>query len=160
MVSPTRWTWIWLSSRSWWWTGRPGVLQSMGSQSQTHLSDWTELMCIRKPKNSHFVLIFLLIALQLLTNWMRVPFEDHKTSQTFSLLLRHSTCLGFFFFFFLSQPKSTFCVELPNNETEWPSAHGLCGIQPTLCINEFLPKCILSHTSVMNSLWHLGKLSC
>ena len=29
--------------QEWWWTGRPGVLQSMGSQSQTWLSDWTEL---------------------------------------------------------------------------------------------------------------------
>ena len=30
--SPTQWTWVWASSRSWWWTGKPGVLQSMGSQ--------------------------------------------------------------------------------------------------------------------------------
>ena len=29
--------------RDWWWTGKPGVLQSMGSQSRTRLSDWTEL---------------------------------------------------------------------------------------------------------------------
>ena len=32
MASPTRWTWIWVDSRSWWWTERPGVLQFMGSQ--------------------------------------------------------------------------------------------------------------------------------
>ena len=32
MASPTPWTWVWASSESWWWTGRPGVLQSMGSQ--------------------------------------------------------------------------------------------------------------------------------
>ena len=43
MASPTQWTWVWVVSRSWWWTGRPGVLQSMGSQSQTGLSDWAEL---------------------------------------------------------------------------------------------------------------------
>ena len=30
MASPTQWTWVWLDSRSWWWTGRPGMLQSMG----------------------------------------------------------------------------------------------------------------------------------
>ena len=42
MASPTRWTWVWASSRSWWWTGKPGVLQSMGSQSRTRLSNWTE----------------------------------------------------------------------------------------------------------------------
>ena len=43
MASPTWWTWVWASSRSWWWTGKPGALQSMGSQSRTQLSDWTEL---------------------------------------------------------------------------------------------------------------------
>ena len=44
MASPTRWTWVWVNSRSWWWTGRPGVLQFMGSQgSRTQLSNWTEL---------------------------------------------------------------------------------------------------------------------
>ena len=30
MASPTLWTWVLVSSGSWWWTGRPGVLQSMG----------------------------------------------------------------------------------------------------------------------------------
>ena len=43
MVSPTLWTWVWVSSWIWWWTGKPGVLQSMGSQSRTWLSNWTEL---------------------------------------------------------------------------------------------------------------------
>ena len=43
MASPTRWTWVWASSRSWWWTGRPGMLQSMGLQRVGH--DWeTELI--------------------------------------------------------------------------------------------------------------------
>ena len=32
MASPTQWTWVWVNSGSWWWTGRPGVLQSRGSQ--------------------------------------------------------------------------------------------------------------------------------
>ena len=42
MASPTQWTWVWVNSRSWWWTGRPGVLKSMGSQRVGH--DWaTEL---------------------------------------------------------------------------------------------------------------------
>ena len=43
MASPTQWTWVWVNSRSWWRTGRPGVLQSMELQSRTWLSDWTEL---------------------------------------------------------------------------------------------------------------------
>ena len=32
MASLTRWTWFWVNSRSWWWTGRPGILRFMGSQ--------------------------------------------------------------------------------------------------------------------------------
>ena len=38
MASLTWWTWVWASSGSWWWTGMPGVLQSMGSQRVEH--DW------------------------------------------------------------------------------------------------------------------------
>ena len=42
MVSPTRWTWVWASSGSWWWTGKPGMLQWTGLQRFGH--DWvTEL---------------------------------------------------------------------------------------------------------------------
>ena len=45
MTSLTRWTWVWVNSRSWWWTGRPGVLWFMGSQRVGH--DWvTELSWI------------------------------------------------------------------------------------------------------------------
>ena len=43
MASPTRWAWVWVNSGSWWWTGRPGVLWFVESQSRTRLSDWTEL---------------------------------------------------------------------------------------------------------------------
>ena len=38
MASLTRCTWVWVDSRSWWWTGRPGILQFMGSQRVRH--DW------------------------------------------------------------------------------------------------------------------------
>ena len=38
MASPTPWTWVWVNSRSWWWTGRPGVLRFMGSWRVGH--DW------------------------------------------------------------------------------------------------------------------------
>ena len=42
MASPTQWTWVWVSSGRWWWTGKPGVLQSMGLQRFGH--NWaTEL---------------------------------------------------------------------------------------------------------------------
>ena len=38
VASPTQWTWIWVDSGSWWWTGRPGMLRFVGSQRVRH--DW------------------------------------------------------------------------------------------------------------------------
>ena len=46
LASLTQWTWIWVYSRSWWWTGRPGVLLFMGLHSWTWLNDWTELKLV------------------------------------------------------------------------------------------------------------------
>ena len=46
-ITPTWWAWVWVNSRSWWWTGRPGVLWFMGSQRVGHdwatEMNWTEL---------------------------------------------------------------------------------------------------------------------
>ena len=56
MASPTQWTWVWVNSRSWRWTGRPGVQQSMRSQRVWH--DWvTELNCTSYCylKESHLI---------------------------------------------------------------------------------------------------------
>ena len=36
MASQTVWTWVWASSRRWWWTGKPGMLQSLGLQRVGH----------------------------------------------------------------------------------------------------------------------------
>ena len=47
MVSPTRWTWVWVSSGSQWWTGKPGVLQSMGSQRDRDY-------CVTVPRASDY----------------------------------------------------------------------------------------------------------
>ena len=51
MASPTQWTWVWVNFRSWWWTGRPGVLHFMGSQRVEHNWEtelnWTEHMLIK-----------------------------------------------------------------------------------------------------------------
>ena len=47
MASPTQWTWVWVNSGSWWWTGKPGVLQSMQLQRVRHNwateMNWTDL---------------------------------------------------------------------------------------------------------------------
>ena len=46
MASPTQWTWVWVNSGSWWWTGRPGVLHIVHGiiKSWTQLSDGFELI--------------------------------------------------------------------------------------------------------------------
>ena len=50
MASLTQWTWVWVNSRSWCWTGRPGVLQSVGMQRVRH--DWaTELIWTELNQN-------------------------------------------------------------------------------------------------------------
>ena len=70
MASATRWTWVWVNSGSWWWTGRLGMLQSMGSQRVGHdwvtEQNWTEPMALYwavlwipflKPRCGYYVLI-------------------------------------------------------------------------------------------------------
>ena len=53
-ASPTQWTWVQASSGSWWWTGKPGMLQSMGSQRVRHNwvteLNWTELVSLKVHK--------------------------------------------------------------------------------------------------------------
>ena len=68
MASPTRWTWVWVNSRSWWWTGRPGMLRFMGSQRVGHdwatELNWTESILVREVLNS--LAKFLLFSSELL----------------------------------------------------------------------------------------------
>ena len=55
MASLTQWTWVWVSSGSWWWTGKPGTLQSMGSQRVWHdwatELNWNKLCCTTKVRH-------------------------------------------------------------------------------------------------------------
>ena len=62
MASPTQWTWVWVNFGSWWWTGRPGVLQSMVSQRAVRVRhDWaTEL----NSCNSHFKIMGLELTIE------------------------------------------------------------------------------------------------
>ena len=82
MASPTQWTWVWASSGSWWWTGRPGMLQSMGSQRVGH--DWaTELnwWWLLKDRLGEFqgeMEIFLILIMVLIT-WTNTHVKIHGT---------------------------------------------------------------------------------
>ena len=67
--SPTQWTWVWVNSRSWWWTGRSGVLQSLGSQRVGH--DWaTELNWLMWTELPLQDAAFL---------WLVIVFDKHST---------------------------------------------------------------------------------
>ena len=95
MASPTQWTWLWVDSGSWWWTGRPGVLWFMGSQRVGH--DWvTELniyiyiyiythtpICFvfQKTLTNKIYLSFLLVRHTLKEHSMGIFFSFHNWSR-------------------------------------------------------------------------------
>ena len=58
MASLTRWTWVWVNSGRWWWTGTPGVLQFMGSQRVGH--DWTTELNTFYDRTNFFSQVLLL----------------------------------------------------------------------------------------------------
>ena len=57
MASQNQWTWVWVNSRSWWWTGRPGVLRFMGLQRVGH--NWVTELNWTDFYRSTKILIFL-----------------------------------------------------------------------------------------------------
>ena len=82
MASPTWWAWVWVNSRSWWWTGGPGMLWFMGLQRLGHdwatelteltlhdiqyglewcLCDYKYLNCFRSIIISHYISMYLII---------------------------------------------------------------------------------------------------
>ena len=86
LASPTYWTWVWINSRSWWWTGWPGILQSMGSQKVGH--DWvTELnwtdWLFEYLLSSNLLSIFFSIRLSAFWQWFVMVFKIFYTG-TFS----------------------------------------------------------------------------
>ena len=70
MVSLTQWTWVWANFRCWWWTKKPGMLQSMGSQRVGHNwaaeMNWFCLMTWGRDSISGLILIIY-------PNWHHQP---------------------------------------------------------------------------------------
>ena len=70
MASPMLWTWVWVSSRSWWWTGKAGMLQSMGFQRVGR--DWVT------EQNKYYVPWIILSPLALWNSVILVKRLYHK----------------------------------------------------------------------------------
>ena len=80
MASLTQWTWVWVSSGSQWWTGKSGVLQSMGSQRVgqdwvTELNWWSRIISPSYNSDSYLQSLFFLFAIQ--SNIHRVQGLEH-----------------------------------------------------------------------------------
>ena len=84
MASLTRWTWVWVNSGSWWWTGRPGMLRFIGSQRVGHdWLNWTELRplqhnywaCALELRSCNY-LAHVLQLLKALHPWAQAPQQD------------------------------------------------------------------------------------
>ena len=89
MASLTRWTWIWASSGSWWWTGKPGVLQSMVLQRVRY--DWvTEL---NWTEHSIQCLLFLHVTV-ILTSWFSLSYGKWNSHSFFPYSTSHSFALS------------------------------------------------------------------
>ena len=125
MASLTQWTWVWVNSRSWWWTGRPCMLQSMGLQRVRH--DWvTELTDLYR------VCLFLLNTVT--HTWAQSPavsitfslpesrdrpWVSHISKRVITIMLLGKFKFFFFFFLLLKHLKLGSCVFLKIYEHSW-----------------------------------------
>ena len=116
MASPTRRTWVWASSRSWWRTGRPGVLQSMGWSKQSDTTEW--LNCT-----------------ELILSW-RVPTEVHVLEQTEVSSEFEFWSLPGEFAFWIPLPPRTVCSSPALLQVGLLGPPGLCSLlQVSLWLN-------------------------
>ena len=87
MASSTRWTWIWVDSGSWWWKGKPGVLQSMWSQRARH--DWvTELNWTDGPWHDFDLASHITYTNQTLVHYVEGA-AGRKTAESFNYDFRN-----------------------------------------------------------------------
>ena len=101
MASLTRWTWVWVNSRRWWWTGRPGVLRFIWSQRVGHdwatELNWTDIYFI----NNSLLMTLISFSFQVMST-LKYLYIQSKKLRTISvilylevLLLKSRICLDF-----------------------------------------------------------------
>ena len=117
MASPTRRAWVWASSGSWWWKGRPGVLQSVGLQNQMQLGDWTTTNVLRtyssvSSVSRHsfygcYTLLWLYCQLRLRRDQRKWENSNHPQKTVFIALAGY---MGDFLFVFLKCSCNFCCL--------------------------------------------------
>ena len=116
MASLTQWTWVWTSSRSWWWTEKSGMLQSMGSQGVRH--DWvTELNWNTQVKERWSISFFNVWNVTLFMTFISFIMSYNFIQQAFIECL-FCASLGYLYFVSLSVLLSPFsffiCLQILN----------------------------------------------
>ena len=97
MASPTRWMWAWASSRRWWWTGKPGVLQSTESERVGH--DWASELTDTQQVLVFGIILFLQVAkIIIITNRLSCPYSKWRFLCHFWIL---PWILNYFFHYFI-----------------------------------------------------------
>ena len=134
MASPTQWTWVWVNSGSWWWTGRPGMLQSMGSQRDTtEWLIWTESkVCITPIQHSKWTCL----ALPNIRVFMVTLLYD-----LWIHFLKHTLCQNLFHFEFQINRKRNFLFSGPVTPPDCLTLEKEIGLIIILPLKKFLMKC-------------------
>ena len=120
MASQTQWTWVWVNSGSWLWTGRPGVLQSLGSQIVGHDRDWANWVDC-KSETSFWNVVFSYSVQQ---QWT-ISQSDCDMQQKVDFIL----------------PETTSSVAVPKRSSE---AHPKAKVAPKIGHGHCLVVCCLS----------------
>ena len=100
VASLTQWTWVWVDSGSWWWTGRPGVLQFMGWQRVGHdwvtgLIDWAQILSeLRKMQKKKITLILTKVCGCMLSHYRQIQTLWDPTNFTLPSFSVHGDSLG------------------------------------------------------------------
>ena len=103
MASLTQWTWVWVNSGNWRWTGRPGMLQSMGSRVRqdwaTELTDWTTISLAPAPQLTLHFLTCTTVCKLIVNLHLFLGGEDFVSKSSvkfFAFSLVDSTCFHLF----------------------------------------------------------------